>query len=120
LQKTRSAKNAMAKQWDVEDGDQRCLRSIKGLGAAMSKGNQWIGFVRNMCVWSLLREFVSGALSLSVFKLSLVCNNKNLCWGKGLTKNVECDTLYLVCFLNETGGESPLSQKNLWRPFQLE
>jgi hypothetical protein len=53
------------------------------VGAAMSKGNQWIVFVRNACVWSLLCVFVSGALTLSVLKLSLVCNREN----------VECDTL---------------------------
>jgi hypothetical protein len=34
----------------------------------MLKSNQWIVFGRNVCVWYLLREFVSGVLPLSEFE----------------------------------------------------
>jgi hypothetical protein len=82
ITETRGAKNATAKHWDVEDGDQGCLRSIKRVGAAMSKGNQWIAFVRNACIWSLLRlgpEFVCGRnFAVVSLSFSLVCNKGNI------------------------------------------
>jgi hypothetical protein len=34
----------------------------------MSKGNQWIVFVRNVCVWYLLRDFISVVWPLSEFE----------------------------------------------------
>jgi hypothetical protein len=54
---------------------------IKGMSAAMSKSKQWIVFVRNMCVWSLLRlgpKTVSGR-DFAIFKLVVFgFYNKNL------------------------------------------
>jgi hypothetical protein len=64
---------AICRNQKSEDGDPAGFHTIERVDAAMSKDRQWIGFIRNHCVWALWKEGRKLELCLNSVVFVLCC-----------------------------------------------